>query len=313
MNRTAQCLKMLQLLKSKGVLTRHQLADYLQTNVRNIGEYRKELEVAGYYIDIIPGRFGGYKIAANQFLNVPCFIESEKNSIHEAIEYLNAHKDFLYLEHFNQAMDKVVAGMKDDLNEKPTYLNNEILISKKIRKMIDEFQLARKNHLVIELYYRSIQVQSAALVRIHPYEILNYKGAYYGIAYSLKAKDYRVFKFSEERMQSLTVTNQLFTRDKDYKSDEYIGKSGLVKNEIYKLDLIIKGQTARLVSEQSIGLNPKMEWVDDNQLHFTTVIEGHKDAISFILSLGDQVIVKQPVQLKNELGLIIKNMVNNYN
>ncbi|MEG0095378.1 MAG: WYL domain-containing protein [Erysipelotrichaceae bacterium] len=313
MNRTAQCLRMLQLLKSKGMLTKKQLSIYLETNVRNIGEFRKECEVAGYDIEIIPGRYGGYKLAQHQLLMVPKFINSEKKSIQEAIEYLNAHTDFLYLDTFNQAMQKLVAGMRDDLLDKPTYRNRDFVISKAMRKQIDDFELAKTNCVVIELLYQAMNAKEASIVKIHPYEILNYKGAYYGIAYSLKAKDYRVFKFSDERMKNLKLTNQTFIRDKDYKSSEHIGQIGLVKDEVYELDLIIYDESAILVREQSIGLNPKMEWLDQNKLHFSTIMEGKLDVLSFILSLGDQVIINEPLTLKKELQLIIKKMVKNYN
>ncbi|MEG0290833.1 MAG: transcriptional regulator, partial [Erysipelotrichaceae bacterium] len=93
----------------------------------------------------------------------------------------------------------------------------------------------------------------------------------------------------------------------------HIGQIGLVKDEVYELDLIIYDESALLVREQSIGLNPKMEWLDQNKLHFSTIMEGKLDVLSFILSLGDQVIINEPLALKKELQCIIKKMVKNYN
>ena len=46
MKRCAACIRMLQLLRSRGFMTREELAQELDTNVRNILEYRKELEEA---------------------------------------------------------------------------------------------------------------------------------------------------------------------------------------------------------------------------------------------------------------------------
>ena len=51
MKRCAACIRMLQLLRSRGFMTREELAQELDTNVRNILEYRKELEEAGYVIE----------------------------------------------------------------------------------------------------------------------------------------------------------------------------------------------------------------------------------------------------------------------
>ena len=41
MKRCAACIRMLQLLRSRGFMTREELARELDTNVRNILEYRK--------------------------------------------------------------------------------------------------------------------------------------------------------------------------------------------------------------------------------------------------------------------------------
>ena len=51
MKRCAACIRMLQLLRSRGFMTREELAQELNTNVRNILEYRKELEEVGYVIE----------------------------------------------------------------------------------------------------------------------------------------------------------------------------------------------------------------------------------------------------------------------
>ena len=59
MNRAALCIRMLTLLNSRGLLSKTELAELLETNVRNIPEFKRELEIAGYTIDSIPGRYGG--------------------------------------------------------------------------------------------------------------------------------------------------------------------------------------------------------------------------------------------------------------
>ena len=51
LNRTAQCLRMLAILKNASApVPSAQLAEQQQTNPRNIREYRRELEEAGYHI-----------------------------------------------------------------------------------------------------------------------------------------------------------------------------------------------------------------------------------------------------------------------
>ena len=63
MNRSALVIKMLNYLYANGrkkPVSREDLAEVLETNVRNIVEFKKELEVAGYLIESVRGKDGGY-------------------------------------------------------------------------------------------------------------------------------------------------------------------------------------------------------------------------------------------------------------
>ena len=44
--------------------------DLLETNKRNIIEYKKELECAGYYINTIRGRYGGYSLDKTKLMPI---------------------------------------------------------------------------------------------------------------------------------------------------------------------------------------------------------------------------------------------------
>ncbi len=64
MGKAAMCIRMLQILNTGRIYKISELADLLDTNPRNILEYKKELEeVAGetnhsFFIETVPGRYG---------------------------------------------------------------------------------------------------------------------------------------------------------------------------------------------------------------------------------------------------------------
>ena len=60
MSKTSLSIQMLEILYSRGIVGIAELARLLDTNPRNIPEYKKVLEEAGYVIDTVPGRYGGY-------------------------------------------------------------------------------------------------------------------------------------------------------------------------------------------------------------------------------------------------------------
>lgn len=78
MGKTSNCLKMLQILSSGRVYKGQELADILETNVRNIAEYRTELEMAGYYIEGIPGKYGGYRLITQSVIPTVRLNEAEQ-------------------------------------------------------------------------------------------------------------------------------------------------------------------------------------------------------------------------------------------
>ena len=71
MNRTALCIRMLALLKVRGRMRIDEIAEALETNPRNVREFRKELEIAGYPIIQTTGRYGGYQLDTSALLPAP--------------------------------------------------------------------------------------------------------------------------------------------------------------------------------------------------------------------------------------------------
>ena len=62
MNRVSLCIQMLLLLNTHKRLSIAELASLLETNPRNIIEFKKELETAGYAINTYIGKYGGYEL-----------------------------------------------------------------------------------------------------------------------------------------------------------------------------------------------------------------------------------------------------------
>lgn len=60
MNRTGKCIKMLLLLNERDGLSKTEIAKAIETNPRNVQEYRRELEAAGFKFHVTAGRYGGY-------------------------------------------------------------------------------------------------------------------------------------------------------------------------------------------------------------------------------------------------------------
>ena len=313
MSRSTNCIKMLLLLKARGFMSVEELATILDTNVRNIREYRKELEEAGYSIISTTGKYGGYQLDTSCLFPVTRLRAEEHQALLEALEYMKSKNDFLLLAQVQTAFDKILATTTMKKGDSGIYMQGDVhKINGMMKNFIMHLDEARKNHIVVDILYKGMHAKQFEKVRIHPYEILNDKGNYYCLAYSLKAKDYRHFKFSEERLKEVNLTNLHFDRDPDFKVQDYIGKKGLMANEVYDIDILLYKESALLVSEAMVGISPKGEWIDDETFHFQTMMEGKISVLRFLLSHGNQVKVLKPESLKKEMKEIIEDMFYEY-
>ena len=100
MNRTALCIRMLQLLKVRGRMRIDEIAQALEINPRNVREFRKELETAGYSILQTTGRYGGYQLDAAALLPAAALDAQEEDALQEACRYLRSHADFIAADAF---------------------------------------------------------------------------------------------------------------------------------------------------------------------------------------------------------------------
>lgn len=92
MNRTAKCIQMLILLKNKNIVSIEELAQKLNTNPRNIREYKKELVEAGYTIHSYRGSNGGYQLDHRARLILPQLTNEEIHALIHVNEYWNIHR-----------------------------------------------------------------------------------------------------------------------------------------------------------------------------------------------------------------------------
>jgi predicted DNA-binding transcriptional regulator YafY len=112
-------------------------------------------------------------------------------------------------------------------------------------------------------------------------------------------------------MKNMKVLDKKFTRDLDFNVNAYLGKSGLMKDEIFEVEFKITGKNAILYSERNIGVNSITRF-ENNELFVKTIFEGKMNALSFLCSLGSSCVLLSPSSLKEELKEEIRKMMENY-
>lgn len=313
MYRAAMCIRMLQMLKSRGALTKQEIAEELKTNVRNISEYRKELEAAGYHIDWSLGRYGGYVLQESDLLPALGLSDEEKESLLELGDYLRSHHDFSDAAIVIGVIDRLLSNTQLNNRQLGFYMDQEhASLSDELLEKINLIRLAIKKCFCVEIEYRAVNEYDPKTYIIHPYDLVHFKDSYYCIAYSVNAKDYRTFKFSDERMKRCTLLDNKFNRDKHFDVKDHIGKIGLVKQQSIRVDLLAYDEAALYMAERKIGLDPQFTWEDNRTVHYQTTFEGTKEALSFILSLGAKTKLLGPTDLKKMVQQEIEQLLEIY-
>lgn len=307
-----QCMLMLQMLKARGMMSRKELAQELETTERNILTYRQILLDAGYQIESKTGKYGGYYLNQNSFFPVLSLDTKEAHALKEARDYIKSRPDFFLQNEYIKAMDKVLSANNMKEESSGIYLKGNEVISTEEKKMMERCESAKKDSLCVTIEYRSLNASNFRTLMIQPYEILYYHQAYYCLAYSMEHEAYRIFKFSQERMRNVTITQKRFWRDSYFDIKEHVGSLGLMKGDLYEVELIVKEEQARILSERKLGLNPQMEWLDEHTLHIKTTMEGKKAILRILLSMGKYCTIIKPQELKEEIKNELEEMMKQF-
>ena len=316
MNRSALCIQMLHILYGRiKPISKEELAFLLETNPRNIVEFKKELEIAGYVIESTSGKYGGYLLKEDSVFPSLALTSKEKKSLNEALDYLKAQNNFIYYDTFESVINKVKAKhINAQAKSEAIYINDtKSTLNELENKMLSYIIQAKDRCHMLQFEYRSNYGDQFLIRHVQPYEIIVSSEGIYLLAYDLTAKkehNYKYFKVIAERMKDVIQLPQTFQKDTTFKMQDHIGKNTLMK-DVFEVELEISGIHARLVNEKKLD-NVIKKTLKNDILYITFMMEGKMRLKSFILSLGKDCKVIAPQALKEEIALEIDAMQTRY-
>ena len=303
MSKTSLSIKLLEILYSRDVVSISELADRLKTNPRNIPEYKKTLEEAGYYIETVPGRRGGYRLHKMSLFPSVKLTDEEKEALIQSYDYIVARNDFMPGA-YHDAMSKLLAS-NVDVNPK----NRDITViprfslamsSKDLQERYQAISECIAESRVLKINYRS----NDNVVRercVHPYKLYMYNDAWFVLAHCEMADDIRYFKLN--RIVSFDKLQRFFRTRYDYTKCEWLDEHGMKKNgDWHDVKLKFTGKYAMVVQDYVYGKDQITECVDENTTVLTLKMQ-YKDTIpNFVLSFGEFCEVIEPQWLKDEVS-----------
>ena len=110
MEKTALAIEMLLLLKSRGIIKKQEIAKELEISEKMVQRLRNELEIAGYYITSLTGKYGGYQLENGTLFPVAELDDEERYALAWVSSYLMTLKNPLITPVFKRAYSKIVAN-----------------------------------------------------------------------------------------------------------------------------------------------------------------------------------------------------------
>lgn len=312
MNRTSLCIRMLLILKANATkqnpINSKELAQALEVNPRNIREYKRELITAGYNIQEIKGRYGGYYLDETSIFPALRLDKQEEQALLEAKHFIQTQQ-FEKKSSFNSAVDKVLNSSRDMNLIFPIYMDDpNIQMSKKELSMLHTVQDALEMNHSIELTYQAKRQQASETYLVDPYELIHYHDAYYVLGYNHTRQDYRIYRFSSERMKKVVCSEKRFTRDVDFHVEAHIGKNSLIKGEFYRVTVWVSPAILRLFKEAYWGLDFREE--EENIYSF--LVEDLYLLYRQLFSFGKDIRILSPEQIVNEYQERLVSTLRNY-
>lgn len=312
MNRTSLCIRMLLILKANATkqspINSKELAQALEVNPRNIREYKRELITAGYNIQEIKGRYGGYYLDETSIFPALRLDKQEEQALLEAKHFIQTQQ-FEKKSSFNSAVNKVLNSSRDMNLIFPIYMDDpNIQMSKKELSMLHTVQDALEMNHSIELTYQAKRQQASETYLVDPYELIHYHDAYYVLGYNHTRQDYRMYRFSSERMKKVLCSEKRFTRDVDFHVEAHIGKNSLIKGEFYRVTVWVSPAILRLFKEAYWGLDFREE--EENIYSF--LVEDLYLLYRQLFSFGKDIRILSPKEIVNEYQERLVSTLRNY-
>ena len=315
MSKTSQCIKLLRILYSrKQPVNITELAGELETNPRNIPEYVKELRLIGFEIEPVHGKYGGYVLNRDSTFPAVRLSDSEREAFMTGYEYLLARNDFMEIENYKKAMQKVssaIVSRSSNMDEMMLAYHFPLAMpQEELEKRYFAIQQCIVNKTVLDIEYLS-QKNEVTKRTIHPYKLFMYNNAWFVLGFDESKGAILYFKLN--RIQSFTVQHRQFVRLLTYKESDYLDEYGMKNNgEWYPIKLKLTGNYAMLVKERVYGKEQTVESVDDKTTILSVSMQGRENILVFVLGFGEYCEVLEPEWLKERLIETIDTIYGKY-
>lgn len=303
MSKTSLCINMLEVLNSRKVVSIKELAEILETNKRNILEYKKELEYAGYTINTVHGRYGGYSLDKTKIFPSLLLTSQEINALYSGYNYLRSQNTFFEKQNLNSAMQKICSSVVTKNTDDILYISQNS-ISMNSFELQKRYNIAKKCIEANIIFYINYKNDDGIISeqKIYPVKLMLLNNEWSVVGYNIN--DYKIKKYKLHRITNIISAVEKFNPDKLRLNhmEEYLN------NDELDVILQITGKSKQLTEDYVFGKNQTILYNENGSVNLSVKIS--KEQIkNLILSFGSDCNVVYPLWLKDEIIKTCNNII----
>jgi len=311
MNRIDRLTAILTHLQSKRLIRAVELAERFNVSLRTIYRDVRALEESG--IPIIGEAGQGYSLMEGYRLPPVMFTKEEALSFLVAEKLVEKALDEQSSQFFKEALIKIKSVLKSDEKDLLVDLQDSIKVMKSTvlnnaNKSFQTVLRAISERKVIETAYKTFVDDRYSERKLEPLGMFHTHEQWYLIAFCLLRNDYRTFRL--DRFSSLRITDQFYTRSKHPSLQNYLDRIA-DEQKLHQIVVSVPKKSVKYLAnaKYSQGFVSEVEQGDHLEMTFmNSSIEGF---VRWIITLGDMVQVKKPVELQNRLDQLLDDIRKN--
>lgn len=306
MGKTANCIAMLRYLSNGKQYKNTELAEAMETNVRNIPEYRKELQECGYEFESSSGKYGGIKLKESALIPSPRFSKEEKKALNFVSSFIDGQEVIYCRKDYEKAMGKIFAQISGSEEGKVSYVkfldrSTYALSAEELKKRCDFFSECIHKRKVVRLVYRTT-IKRSVEEEVEPYELALYHHAWILWANSRTEKRLKTIELGH--IHSYEATSLGFSRDIFFNERAFEKGEGLAfKDSPIRVKLRLS-PLCPYIGDKEFGPNQKEEPQNDGSLILSFDSKNEDEVVPLVLSLEGECEVLEPQSLRDHISKI---------
>lgn len=310
MSKFSNLLKMLLLINSEKTIKAKELSEVLGVDVRMIRKYKSDLEEAGFHVESIRGKDGGYfisQVSKELFQN---FTEHDVEVLKLANENLKK-SNFIYSKEFEEIVERInkILNKNSNMSNNMNYYikeyksfaeNTEQAIALKIHEAVIKKQKIKIQYL----YLNSGMVEEV----VAPYALFNHKSSIYFAGLCNESEEIKYFKLTRIK-GDIEFLNEKYEIPKDFSISKYFHDNiDIFNDKEVNIKLKVFKPTSYIINEKIWSENQRITWNEDESMIYEASIKGYEELKAWILSMGTSVEVLEPSELKEDIMMEINRM-----